>query len=540
MITSYQWTISTMITLTSYLVIFLSLQLIFYTILLQIITLVPVCAFFAANISPTIILRNQYLISTSRKEGQGGCIRIVNTRGEWRFYGGKEDVLNKKQVKVGQISKFTFYLEGDSTGWKLHEYELYPLDVPETTEAQNNVVICVVFYENQHLSKLHQDLSSALARAYSTKLTPVVKGKQMDGDGDKRDVEEVKVLKISKPEKVQKTTRGRRGDASNSNLSSQHSSSASEVSRRYVTRSQKSTENVKSVRTQQAITTAVGRYELRSITRESKNTTKVISKVGLDVGDPFNSVLRRPRTVSPITRGKEGKGWGSRFAKTVTSVSRLTDALDKRVEKSVEAANKDVDVVVDLKRYTPVEKEVAKVLLQISLEGMVATSKTSDKSKETATNFTPLRNAQKPQGRFHDTPKNEDVFVESLLTARREKKLQEGRHLNLDESPEYSRRSRSQRDLHVGQSSKQEGQGDRGGPFNKVVRRPRSVHPITRGEVVTPSTAYMSWGTRAKFVRREAYKDVDVEYDDADKDAAKTLVLMSNHAYTENSCPQLE
>ena len=36
-------------------------------------------------------------------------------------------MLNKKQVKVGEISKFTFYLEGDTTGWKLHEYELYPL-----------------------------------------------------------------------------------------------------------------------------------------------------------------------------------------------------------------------------------------------------------------------------------------------------------------------------------------------------------------------------------------------------------------------------
>ena len=48
-----------------------------------------------------------------------------------------------------------------------------------------------------------------------------------------------------------------------------------------------------------------------------------------------------------------------------------------------------------------------------------------------------------------------DIFVESVLTARREKKLREGRHLNIDEYPENSR-SRSQRDLHVGESSKQE------------------------------------------------------------------------------------
>ena len=53
-------------------------------------------------------------------------------------------MLNKKQVKVGEISKFTFYLEGDTTGWKLYEYELYPLDVPETIEAQNKI-ICRVF-----------------------------------------------------------------------------------------------------------------------------------------------------------------------------------------------------------------------------------------------------------------------------------------------------------------------------------------------------------------------------------------------------------
>ena len=68
-----------------------------------------------------------------------------------------------------------------------------------------------MFFENQHLSKIHEDLSSALARAYSTKLKTVVKGKQMDGDGDNRDVKIARLTKISKPEKSLMTTRGRRG-----------------------------------------------------------------------------------------------------------------------------------------------------------------------------------------------------------------------------------------------------------------------------------------------------------------------------------------
>ena len=68
-----------------------------------------------------------------------------------------------------------------------------------------------MFFENQHLSKIHEDLSSALARAYSTKVKSVMKGKESDGDDEKLDSEKAKVLKISKPEKSQMTTRGRRG-----------------------------------------------------------------------------------------------------------------------------------------------------------------------------------------------------------------------------------------------------------------------------------------------------------------------------------------
>ena len=35
------------------------------------------------------------------------------------------------------------------------------------------------------------------------------------------------------------------------------------------------------------------------------------------------------------------------------------------------------------------------------------------------------------------------------------------------------------------------------------------------------------------------YKDFVVEYDNVDKDAAKTLVLLIENAYKENFCPQL-
>ena len=191
-----------------------------------------------------------------------------------------------------------------------------------------------------------------------------------------------------------------------------NSSSASEGSRGYVTRSQKSAKNIKSVRTQEevssTITTAVGRYELRSLTGHSKSMTKnpvinviktkevdgkVKSKVGLDKGGPFNNVVRRQRIVSPITRRKEGK-WG-------------TGPLIVMPEDSL---------LVDLKDYNDDEMEVSKVLLLMNkntykeptldtksanhedLERVVATSKTS----ETVTNFKPLRNAQKPQDRFKD------------------------------------------------------------------------------------------------------------------------------------------
>ena len=104
-------------------------------------------------------------------------------------------------------------------------------------------------------------------------------------------------------------------------------------------------------------------------------------------------MVRRPRTVSPISRRKEGK-WG-------------TGPLIVMPEDSL---------LVDLKDYNDDEMEVSKVLLLMNkntykeptldtksanhedLERVVATSKTS----ETVTNFKPLRNAQKPQDRFKD------------------------------------------------------------------------------------------------------------------------------------------
>ena len=72
-----------MITLTSSLVIFLSGQFyfIYYTSTNNNFGIgmlfLSVFVNFAANITPTIILRDQYLISTSRKEGQGAVLELL-------------------------------------------------------------------------------------------------------------------------------------------------------------------------------------------------------------------------------------------------------------------------------------------------------------------------------------------------------------------------------------------------------------------------------------------------------------------------------
>ena len=72
-----------MITLTSSLVIFLSGQFyfIYYTSTNNNFGIgmlfLSVFVNFAANITPTIILRDQYLISTSHKEGQGALLELL-------------------------------------------------------------------------------------------------------------------------------------------------------------------------------------------------------------------------------------------------------------------------------------------------------------------------------------------------------------------------------------------------------------------------------------------------------------------------------
>ncbi|GKF12103.1 hypothetical protein Tco_0050029, partial [Tanacetum coccineum] len=253
------------------------------------------------------------------------------------------------------------------------------------------------------------------------------------------------------------------------------------------------------------------------------------------------------------------------FSKTATLVSRSKGG----------EANKNI-VVVDLKEYNNVEKEVAEILLLMSknackelildtksanngdLEEMVATSKMRHKRLETATKFTLLRNAQTP---IHDrlqlptvhgchmSRDDEAVFAESVITSRREKKLREGRHLNIDESPscdgkknriqiisneqlssdlkfeteECSRRIQRQSDVHVGEFSrstktKQEVALVRKYELRSLTGDSKNLkkNPEADGnqktKVVTASTTDISWGTRAKVVRPEGklkIKDVN-------------------------------
>ncbi|GKC81759.1 hypothetical protein Tco_1137476 [Tanacetum coccineum] len=334
---------------------------------------------------------------------------------------------------------------------------------------------------------------------------------------------------------------------------------------------------------------AGGKYDLRSLTGDSKNLKKnpeadvnLKTKVdGLDRGGPFHNVVRRPRSVNLITRGEvvtasttniysSLKSWGAcakivrpqgklknkdvnSFSKTVTSVSRSKGG----------EANKHI-VVVDLKEYNDVEKEVAEILLLMSknackelildtksanngdLEEMVATSKTRHKRLETATKFTLLRNAQTPiHNRLqlptvhgcHMSRDDEAVFAESVITARREKKIREGRHLNIDESPscdgkknriqiisneqlssdlkfetgECSRRIQRQSDVHVGE-------------FSRSTKTKQEVALVRKYELRSL--------TGDKSV--DPHKDIAVvEIEAAEIEAAKTLVLISKNAYKE-------